>query len=79
MADLTLYAAHGRSYANPEVAQADWVGGKDFLIAEGPDEGRYCSVRDTQALANTYDAIIIRLSAWPHTYRIKLPDPETEH
>lgn len=46
MANLVLLPAYGRSYNTRDSALADWKGGKDFKIANGP----YCSIRDTKPL-----------------------------
>lgn len=71
--DLYVAGAYGRQYMAPEAAQKDWNDGKDFQITGiGKDHGRYCSVRDFDAIAKEYDAVSICLHAHPFILRIKL-------
>lgn len=45
---ITVVPAYGRDYKSKAAIMADWKEGKDFQIATfGPDDGRYCSSRDT--------------------------------
>lgn len=44
---ITLVPAYGKDYKSKKEVLADWTEGKDFQIASfGPDDGRYCSIRD---------------------------------
>lgn len=49
---LTVVPAYGRSYATAEDATTDWLGGKDFQIADisSPWNGAYTSIRDHKGL-----------------------------
>ena len=51
---VTVVPAYGRDYISGKAAEADWLAGKDFKIADhGQDEGRYISVRDAADLVIT--------------------------
>jgi hypothetical protein len=43
---LTIVPAYGRKYATRDFLLADWAGGKDFKIFDGP----YLSIRDVPKL-----------------------------
>lgn len=45
---LTLVPSYGRDYKTAEAVLKDWVGGKDFTIADisSPWNGKQCSTRD---------------------------------
>ena len=47
----TLIPAYGRDYRNAKDAKADFLAGKDFIIADisDPYDGKPCSVRDFDA------------------------------
>jgi hypothetical protein len=58
---LTLAPAYGRDYSSRTAAADDWRAGKDFQIASGPDDGRYTSIRDIEAIrAEGYTHLKIR-------------------
>ena len=54
----TLTPAYGRDYTNAKDAEASWIKGEDWLIADmsHPGDGRYCSIRDIDAL----DGVMLR-------------------
>jgi hypothetical protein len=47
----TLIPAYGRDYTSGKAAKADFLAGKDFIIADitDPYDGKPCSVRDFDA------------------------------
>lgn len=69
-----LDPAYGRQYATPAEALKDWSEGKDFRIASGPDEGRYCSKRDEALIrADGFSHASLSLRAgWPHVVHVAL-------
>jgi hypothetical protein len=45
--DILVKGAYGRDYRGQGKAREDWQNGKNFqIISMGPDNGRYCSIRD---------------------------------
>lgn len=53
---LNIIPAYGRTYETPVRAIADWLGGKDFKISQGP----YLSVADVPALrAEGYTGVTV--------------------
>ena len=54
----TLTPAYGRDYTNAKDAEASWIKGDDWLIADmsHSGDGRYCSIRDIDAL----DGVMLR-------------------
>lgn len=70
---ISMRGAYGRVYTTAKTAQADWIDGKDFMITDGPDTGRYCSIRDTRELmAQGYKQVIVRLAEWPYMAQLTL-------
>lgn len=63
MNTLRAVPAYGRSYKSRIELVKDWIDGKDFRM----ENGSYFSIRDYDALANTYnyDDIAIKLSNDP--------------
>lgn len=55
MFDLILIPAYGRTYNTAADAVADWNGGSDFKIANGP----YCSVRDIDAMRKQFGTVAL--------------------
>ena len=53
---ITLKAAYGRKYKTAKAMLADWAGGKDFQIINGP----YCSIRDMDLMRSQFDQMQIR-------------------
>lgn len=53
---IVLLPAYGRQYDTLDEAEADWVGGKDFRILNGP----YCSLRDVQLLKDMGHEIVLK-------------------
>ena len=49
---ITVQPAYGRDYKSAKQALADWAKGNDFRINQlsHPDNGRYISIRDNQAV-----------------------------
>ena len=53
---VILEGAYGRNYQSKKDALRDWESGKDFKVQGGP----YCSVRDTELLAEESSGVYIR-------------------
>lgn len=49
MFELTIVPAYGRTYNSKAAIWADWLAGKDFMIASvGADSGRYINREDAE-------------------------------
>jgi hypothetical protein len=43
---MVISAAYGRDYKNVAQIKADWSSGKDFVILDFQNSGRYCNNQD---------------------------------
>ena len=60
-----MIPAYGRDYRNPEAVMRDWLGGKDFRIADVSSEydGKYVGVGEAFELLLAAGATLRRMSA----------------
>lgn len=56
MLNLILIAAYRKPYETKTEAVQDWMAGKDFRIV---GTSTYCSIRDTKALAQRHNNLIL--------------------